>query len=124
MAMSQCTTFVLADGKEEIKVFWDLSNGEFSIQRIKFPEFMNKKEKEESLDVCKNKNCPNLKHTKHSFFFRANELDTRESMELAQVIQRALFMLLGLKNQEDVENAIGLYFSNEEEEEDFDEDDF
>jgi len=124
--MSQCTTFVLLDGKEEIKVFWDLTNGEFSLQRTKLPEFMTKKEKQEAdQHKCENENCPNTNHTKHSFFFRSNELDARESMELAQVIQKAFFMLLGLKNQEEIENALGLCFlENDNEENDDDDDDF
>ena len=121
MAMSQCTTFILAEGKEEIKIFWDLTNGEFSMQRIKLPEFMNKKElQEEAKEKCTNKNCPNLNHTKHSFFFRSNELDARESMELAQVIQKAFFMLLGLKNQEEIESALGLCFLEEDDDNDND----
>jgi hypothetical protein len=119
MSMSQCTNFVLKNGKEEIKVFWDLTNGEFSLQRTKLPQFMSKKELAEVKNSeCSNPSCPNSNHAKNSFYFRANELDARESMELNQIIQRALLMLLGTKDKEEIQEALGFAFLNEDEDDD------
>lgn len=89
MAMSQCTTFLLKGGKEEIKVHWDLANKELTIERYKLP---GTKEKEQE---CDSKNCPHKKYAKKSFSFRAKDLDIKETIELGQIIHKAFIMLLG-----------------------------
>lgn len=121
MSMSQCTTFILNGGREEIKIFWDLTNGEFSISRIKLPDLMGDGESDE--EKCSNEDCPHQNHTKHSFYFRAKELNVMESLELSQIIQRALFMLLGLKDKAEVQEALGFARSVDDDDDDCDDDD-
>jgi len=119
--MSQCTTFVINEGKEEIKVFWDLTNGEIAISREKLPTLDGSLEAEHN---CSSKECECEKHNKHTFYFRSKDLSAKESMELAQVIQRAFFMLLGLKSKEEIREALGsvAFAEDSDDEEDYDED--
>jgi len=81
MAASQTTTFMLANGKEEIKVNWDKSNGEIQLMRVKLPD----------PDVTDTE-----PPTKQCFMLRTTDLKPQEWVELTETILRALQKLFHL----------------------------
>ena len=101
MAMSQCTTFILLNGKEELNVKWDMISGEFELIRTKLPNV-----KIDS-DECSNIN-------RNQFSIRLTDLEPEEWLEFAECVSHAFEKLFNKRDYgEDInkEEALDKYSS-------------
>lgn len=81
MSMSQNTKFTLLNGKEEIKIEWDITNGEICFIREKIPQALNKNKKNNERNI---------------FRLRVSDLTTNDWLDFAENINNSLEKLFSL----------------------------
>jgi hypothetical protein len=99
MSVSQCTTFLLKNGKEEIRVCWDVSDGTIEIQRLTLCPPINHKPPKEQKKGSQEEINPHHQIIR----VRYNDLEKCEAEEFLMAISKAFAVVynLDIENDED-----------------------